>query len=134
MSALVVDASFLVAALSDDGEVGRRAEEVLASSAGELAAPEMLLAEAANILRRAENAGRLEPAVTAAAYADLLALDLVLFPFAPFADRVWELRGNLTAYDAWYVAVAETTGARLATLDLRLSRAPGPRCEFVLPV
>lgn len=134
MSALVPDASFLVAALSDSGEVGRWAEEALAAAAGEMAAPELLFAEAANILRRAELAGRLGAAEAAAAHDDLLALDLVTFPYAPFAERTWELRGNLTVYDAWYVAVAEATGAPLATLDARLSRAPGPRCEFFVPV
>lgn len=133
MSVLVPDASFLVAALSDSGDVGRWAEEALASAAGELAAPELLFAEAANILRRAELAGRLDAAAAAAAHDDLLALDAVALPYAPFAERVWELRGNLTVYDAWYVAVAEASGAPLATLDVRLSRAPGPRCDFLVP-
>lgn len=44
-----------------------------------------------------------------------------------------ELRPNITAYDAWYVALAETLGAKLATLDARLSRAAGTRCEFAIP-
>ncbi len=51
--------------------------------------------------------------------------------FAPFADRVWELRANLTVYDAWYVALAEALGTTLVTADQRLTRAPGPRCEVV---
>ena len=63
----------------------------------------------------------------------LLFLRIDLFPYGPFAARVWELRGNLTSYDAWYVALAETLDAQLATLDLRLSRSPGPRCLFALP-
>jgi len=54
-------------------------------------------------------------------------------PYAPLGPRVWELRENLTAYDAWYVALAEELGLPLATLDGRLSRAPGPRCEFTIP-
>ena len=49
------------------------------------------------------------------------------------ADRVWELRSTVTAYDAWYVALAETLDATLATLDEKLSRATGPRCAFVVP-
>ena len=49
------------------------------------------------------------------------------------ADRVWELRGNLTSYDAWYVAVAEAYECPLATLDLKLSRATGPACRFRVP-
>lgn len=132
MSGLVPDASFLVAALTDEGAVGRWAEDALAA-AGELAAPELLLAETANILRRAENAGRLASAVAAVAYRDVLAFDFVSFPYVPFAERIWELRGNLTTYDAWYVAVAEATGSPLATLDARLARAPGPRCDMLVP-
>lgn len=63
----------------------------------------------------------------------LLRLDIELFPFEPIAARIWQLRHNLTCYDAWYVAVAETLGLPLATLDGRLSRAPGPTCRFLLP-
>ena len=133
MSVLVADASCLVAALVDEGETGRWAEARLESAAGELAAPEVVGAEVANILRRAEHAGRITAAAAAAAHDDLLTLDLVTLPYAPFARRIWELRPNLTAYDAWYVAVAEALAAPLATLDRRLSRASGPRCRFLLP-
>ncbi|MGI9033553.1 MAG: type II toxin-antitoxin system VapC family toxin [Acidimicrobiales bacterium] len=47
--------------------------------------------------------------------------------------RVWELRRVVTAYDAWYVAVAESLSVPLATLDRKLGRAPGPRCAFEMP-
>ena len=57
-----------------------------------------------------------------------------LYPFAPFAERVWSLRDNLTAYDAWYVALAEALDCPLATLDRKLGRASGPTCEFIIPV
>jgi hypothetical protein len=50
-----------------------------------------------------------------------------------FAQPVWELRANVTSYDAWYVAVAEQCDLPLATLDQRLARATGPRCRFHLP-
>lgn len=60
-------------------------------------------------------------------------LDLILFPSEPFAPRIWQLRYNLTAYDAWYVAIAESLELSLATLDLRLARASGPICDFELP-
>ena len=56
-----------------------------------------------------------------------------LFPFAPFAERVWALRENLTSYDAWYVALAEVLDCPLVTLDRRLSRASGPVCEIIAP-
>ncbi len=90
-------------------------------------------AEAANILRRAVLSGQISADSAALAHADLLALRIRLFPYSPFAARVWELRGNLMAYDAWYVAVAEELGAKLATLDARLARAHGPRCGFEIP-
>lgn len=48
-------------------------------------------------------------------------------------ERVWNLRSAIITHDAWYIAVAEALGVPLATLDLRLSRVPGPRCEFVTP-
>lgn len=56
-----------------------------------------------------------------------------VYPFAPLADRVWELRANLTSYDAWYVALAEVLQFPLVTLDRRLSRASGPRCDVIVP-
>lgn len=55
------------------------------------------------------------------------------YDYQPLADRVWELHGNITAYDAWYIALAEALDADLATLDRRLPRAPGARCSFLLP-
>lgn len=131
MSGLVPDASVLVSALVDQGPEGRWAESVLATQP--LASPQLALVETTNILRRLELAGRLSSIQADAARKDLLDLDLELFPFEPFAERVWELRHNLTSYDAWYVALAEAISAPLATLDLRLSDAPGPGCEFQTP-
>jgi len=127
----VVDASLLVAATSDTGGEGRWAEDVV--RAGGLVAPHWALVEATNILRRFELGGRLGRMEAGAAARDLLHLDLELVPFAPFAERVWELRANVTSYDAWYVAVAEQFDLPLATLDQRLARATGPRCRFLLP-
>lgn len=128
---VVVDASVLVAAAVDAGVEGIWAEDVLA--AGNLVAPHLVLAEATNILRRLELAKSLSPFEAAAARQDLTSLDVSLMPFEPFADRVWELRRSVTSYDAWYVAIAEALGLPLATLDRKLSRAPGPSCRFRLP-
>ena len=127
----VVDASLLVAATSDAGAEGAWAEDVL--RAGGLIAPHLALAEATNILRRLEMAGKLGRVEAGSAARDLLHLDLDLVPYAPFAERVWELRANVTSYDAWYVAVAEQLDLPLATLDRRLAAASGPRCRFLLP-
>ena len=90
------------------------------------AAPELALAEVSNILRRLERAGEITRLEATYAHRDLLRLDLELFSFTPFAERVWALRHNLTAYDAWYVALAEALDCPLMTLDGRLSRASGP--------
>ncbi len=127
----VVDASVLVAALVDSGLEGKWAESALGE--GDLAGPELALAEASNILRRLERAGHISRIEATTSHGDLLRLDIELFPFAPFAERVWALRGNLTSYDAWYVALAEALDCPLATLDRKLRRASGPTCEFIAP-
>jgi predicted nucleic acid-binding protein len=127
----VVDASTVVAALIDDGPDGRWAERILGSRV--LAAPHLMPAEVANILRRAQFDGQLSPDSASLAYADLLSLRIELFPYEPFAARVWALRDNVTAYDAWYVALAEAVDAPLVTLDRRLARAAGPCCAFETP-
>jgi predicted nucleic acid-binding protein len=103
------------------------AEKLLAS--GQLHAPELVLAEALNMLRRLERA----TPEAHGAQDDLVRLDIDLFSFDPFADRVWELRHNLPSYDAWYVALAEALGLPLATLDARLSRSNLIACRFLTP-
>ena len=127
----VVDASVVVAALVDSGPNGAWAEAIV--SAGPLVAPHLLPAEVASVLRRSVSAALLSPDVAALAHADLLDLPFDLVPYGPAAHRVWELRENLTPYDAWYVATAEMFDAPLATLDQRLVRAPGPTCSFLTP-
>ena len=128
---LVVDASVVVAALIDSGPVGSWAEDQLA--ARPLAAPHLMPGEVANILRRSALSGEISADTASLAHQDLLSLPLELFAYSMCAGRVWELRANVTAYDAWYAALAETLDAALATLDVKLSRAAGPRCTFVLP-
>ena len=125
----VVDASVLVAALVDLGPEGAWSEQTIAE--GSLIAPELVLVEASNVLRRLELSREISEIEATLANASLLLLELELFPFAPFAERVWELRGNLTCYDAWYVALAEAFDCPLVTLDRKLSRASGPMCEII---
>ena len=81
--------------------------------------------EVAQALRRYVGAGELDAAAAAAALADLRALGLERHAHEPLLDRVWELRKNLTAYDAVYVALAEALDTTLLTCDGRLARAPG---------
>ena len=128
---LVIDASVVVAALAGVGAASDWAEGLLVSEA--LVAPHLMPVEAANILRRAQIVGDISMDAASLAHADLLDLPVELLPYFPFAKRVWELRDNVTAYDAWYIAVAEALGSELATLDGKLARAPGPQCGFLTP-
>jgi predicted nucleic acid-binding protein len=128
---VVIDASVLVAAAVDVGPGGRWAEQVLAQ--GDLHAPELILVEATNILRRLERAKKISSLEAIAAHRDHMNLDVEVYAFAPVAERVWQLRHTLTSYDAWYVAVAEAIELPLATLDTRLTRADGPMCKFLVP-
>ena len=127
----VVDATVIVAALVDSGHDGLWAESVIAQ--GGLASPELALVESANILRRLAQSGNLSRVEAAIAFRSMLRLDVNLFPFMPFAERIWELRENLTSYDAWYVALAEGLECPLVTLDRKLGRAAGPACEIITP-
>ena len=128
---VVVDSSVLVAALVDTGPDGIWAENVV--ERGVLYAPELVQVEATNILRRLQLGKKITVAEAHSAYEDLMQLQIELFPFAPFAERIWELGLTVTSYAAWYVSVAEAIGFPLATLDGRLAKAPGPKCEFLTP-
>lgn len=130
MGALVVDAS-AVAALLLSGDDGAWVADVVAGA--DLVAPALLPFEVTNVIRRHELTGAVSPAEAALAHADLLDLPIDLVAHAPVAARTWELRHNLSAYDASYVAVAEAYGVALVTLDRRLSEAPGVTCETHVP-
>jgi predicted nucleic acid-binding protein len=128
---LTCDASAVVALLADDGQAGHWAAETLTGA--DLVAPALLPFEVANILRRHELAGLVDGGQSAQAHADLLDLAIEYWPYDLLAARTWELRRNLPAYDASYVALAELTEATLVTLDGKLSRAPGIRCAVATP-
>jgi predicted nucleic acid-binding protein len=128
---IVVDASVLVSALVDTGHDGLWAESLMVSEA--IVAPELAMVETTNILRRLELAGQISTLEAQLAHRDLMHLDIQLFPFSPFAERIWILRKNITSYDAWYVALAEALDCSLATLDQKLTRAHGSKCTFMLP-
>jgi len=126
---IVVDASVVVAALVDSGPVGTWADELVESD--DLAAPHLMPVEAANILRRAYQSGQISTDTASLAHGDLVALSVEYFPYEPFGARVWELRDNVTCYDAWYVALAEHLDAFMSTLDQKLTKASGIRCNFL---
>jgi predicted nucleic acid-binding protein len=123
---IVVDASAAVAALVNAGP----ARQALAGD--QLHVPHLIDSEVANALRRTAAAGRLD------ADADWAALDVwrrlgaTRYPAHSLLDRVWQLRENLSAYDATYVALAESLGCSLLTADARLAQAPGLRCPVTV--
>lgn len=123
---IVVDASVVVSALADDGVDGGRARHRLSSE--QLTAPHLLDIEVLAAWRRLASAGRLGEQRADLARADLRSLPIERVPHGPLLERMWELRENVTTYDAAYVALAELLRVPLVTVDSRLAGAPGPRC------
>ncbi len=123
---LVVDASVLVLVLGDDGADGDAARARLRGEA--LAAPELLDLEVTSVLRKQRRAGAIDDRRAGLALTDLGAVPIDRAPHLPLLSRCWELRENLTVYDAAYVALAELLQVDLLTADRRLALAPGPRC------
>jgi predicted nucleic acid-binding protein len=128
---VVCDASAVVAVLLDAGPDGRWATGALVGA--HLAAPSLLLFEAANVIRRHELASLISHDQAIQAHRDLLDLTVEQWPYDLLAPRVWQLRRNLTTYDAGYVALAELLDVTLVTLDRRLSRTPGLQCRVATP-
>jgi len=129
---VVVDASAIVALLTADLCTGTWVAEHCSEAV--LAAPEVLPFEVGNALRRLERAGLLDVTAAAMSHQDLIDLSVQLWPYRALADRTWELRHALSVYDGTYVALAEALDAPLITVDVRLSRANGPRCIMHTPV
>jgi predicted nucleic acid-binding protein len=124
---IVVDASIIVTGLADDGPDGDR---IRARLRGErLVAPHVIDLEVASAWRRLASAGQLDHRRVTLALADLDSLRLERAPHGPLLGRCWELRDNLTIYDAAYVALAELVEATLLTGDTRLASAPGINCD-----
>lgn len=121
---IVLDASCLVELLMGT-DSGRKVADRIADPADSLHVPHLLDVEVAQALRRLVRDGEVKPPEAAAALEVLRALDLTRHAHDVLLDRVWALRGNLSAYDAVYVALAEALDAPLLTCDRRLARAPG---------
>jgi len=117
----VIDTSGVVDFLLADGVAGE-VEELMIRE-GELAAPDLLVFETLAVLRRETLRGRLAETRAAGAVLDLGDLPIELFPSLPQRERAWELRENLAAADALFVALAEELGEPLATKDLGLADA-----------
>ncbi len=128
---IVVDASALLEALLRT-PAANAVEKWLFNSGRTLHVPHLLDVEVAQVLRRYTASGEIDEARGRSALADLGAFPLVRYPHDFLLPRVWELRNNLTAYDAVYVALAEVLGAPLLTRDRRLAAAPGHRARVEL--
>ena len=98
----------------------------------QIAAPQLLEIEVLRVLRRRVNQGLSTVASAEEARDLLLDLNIRYYDHGPLADRIWELRVNLTAYDACYVALAEALDLQLLTCDAALANAPGHNAEILL--
>ena len=128
---IVVDASVVVTALLVGGAKGDPARRLLQDE--ELHAPHLVDVEAASAVRRWVLTGRLGADGARSAMADLADLPITRHGHEALLERVLDLRDAVSAYDGTYVALAELLDVPLATVDRRLSRAPGLRCRVVVP-
>jgi predicted nucleic acid-binding protein len=127
---VVLDASAVVALLTQACGPGPWVKRTIQGEP--LACPELMLFEAANLLRRLILRGERDAASASLAHVDLLGLPVERYPYSFVARRAWQLRDNLTVFDGAYVALAELLDAPLVTLDRRLAAATGPRCEILV--
>jgi predicted nucleic acid-binding protein len=127
---LVADASVIAPAVADGGPDGDLCRAATRGQA--LVAPDLLRVEVLSVIRRHAAAGALTNRQASNAVDDLLAMPITVYPTAPLLRRCWALRGDVTPYDACYVALAETLGVALLTADAKLAHAPGTRCRFQL--
>lgn len=126
---IVVDASVLANAVGD-GEASGQLVRTRLGSAAAMSAPDLVDVETVSVLRRQWLMGDLSEARFRVAVEDLQALPITRFPVGPMMLRAFELRANISAHDACYVALAEALGCPLLTADRRLAAAPGPTCPI----
>jgi len=127
MSGYVLDASVAVTALTTPGSA---AADLLSGDDAAFQVPSIFDAEVLSALRGLVRGGKFAGAAAAELVADLMVLPVDRWHMSPLLPRMWELRENLTPYDAAYVALAELTGAVLVTGDERITASPGARCDI----
>jgi predicted nucleic acid-binding protein len=127
VSGYVLDASVGVTAMTAPGSP---AADLLAGDDAVFHVPSIFDAEVLSALRGLVRGGKFDGAAAAELVADLPVLPVDRWHMSPLLPRMWELRDNLTPYDAAYVALAELTGAVLVTGDERITASPGARCEI----
>jgi len=123
---IVVDASTAVAGLLNDGPARR------SLGAEQLHVPHLIDSEVANGLRRRVLGKEIGESEGWAALNTWRHLAATRYAVHTLLGRIWQLRANLSAYDAGYVALAESLDCSLVTADLRLTRAPGIRCSITV--
>jgi predicted nucleic acid-binding protein len=129
MSGYVLDASVAVTALTAPGSP---AAGLLSGDDAAFQVPSIFDAEVLSALRGLVRGGKFDGAAAAELIPDLMVLPVDRWHLSPLLPRMWELRENLTPYDAAYVALAELTGAVLVTGDERITASPGARCDIQL--
>jgi predicted nucleic acid-binding protein len=123
---IVVDASAALLGLLNDGDARRSLET------GDVAVPHLADSEIANALRGQVARRTVRPRDAGRALDVWMRMGIRRYPAVGLLRRVWELRDSLSAYDATYVALAETLDCPLLTADARLAAAPGPACPTVI--
>ncbi len=128
---IVVDASAILALLLDT-TAAPGIENRLLGTGESLHAPHLLDLEIVQVLRRYVSVGALTPQRGKQALTDFADFPIIRYPHDLFLSRIWALCHNVTAYDAAYLALAESLPASLITCDARLAAAPGHRTTIEL--
>jgi predicted nucleic acid-binding protein len=126
---IAIDANAVVALLIDDADLGAASRRLYAEH--DLVAPDLLPYEVTSVLRTLVRRGIVTERNAGVALLDFGLARVEAVTYEDIGQRIWELRQNLSAYDAAYVAVAELYDVPLLTFDGRIRRSPGLRCEFV---
>ena len=128
---IVVDASAIIDVLLRT-PVALAVEDRLFASGETLLAPQLIDLEVAQVLRRYAATGEIAAERAGVALADFMDFPMARYPHSDLLPRIWELRANLTAYDAAYVALAEAFETPLLTRDRKLASVPGHRAQIEL--
>lgn len=128
---MVIDSSVIVAALLDTAELGTRARSSIRGK--RLIAPQGVDLEVISAIRGLNLGGEFDEQAASQSVDAFRRMRIARTPISTLITRIWQLRHNISPYDAAFVALAEALDAPLLTYDTKLARAAGPRCQIVLP-